>query len=123
MVSRWEVIYFKTDRGEMPVKEFVDRLSLDTKRKYYRKIEYLAAFGPRLLRPHAAFLRDGIYELRLEGRDGAVRVLYFFFDGNHAILAHAIKKETQAVPQKEIEIALARKGLFMANPNRHGLAA
>ena len=74
-----------------------------------------------MVRPHAAFLKEGIYELRLQGTEGAIRVLYFFFYKQYVVLTHAFKKETDAVPEREVEITLARKILFLTNPRQHGL--
>jgi hypothetical protein len=40
------------------------------------------------------------------------RILYFFYGQNVAILAHAIMKEGAAVPNADIDRAIARKRLF-----------
>ena len=46
------------------------------------------------------------------------RVLYFFHGRNLAVLAHSLTKE-DAVPDIEIERAIARKKLFAMNPKEH----
>jgi hypothetical protein len=46
-------------------------------------------------------------------------LLYFFHGRNIAIIAHAIVKEDAAVPDIEIDRAIERQRLFIANPVTH----
>ena len=64
-------------------------------------------------RPLADYLRDGIYELRPKGN----RVFYFFFMKNNAVLVHAIKKKTDKVPARDLELCLNRKCLVEESGN------
>jgi len=120
-MTHCEVVYFKTERGNEPVREFVDSLDISSKRKYWRKIDYLRQFGKSLCEPHAKNLGNGIYELRFRGSDGNSRVLYFFFNSNHAILTNAFKKKTNQVPKHEIDLAQSRMNIFLASPEKYGL--
>ena len=83
------------------------------------RIQQLASMGHELRRPLADFLRDGIYELRANHRRVQYRILYFFHGQNIAIVAHAIIKEDSAVPDIEINRAIDRQQLFIANPTTH----
>jgi phage-related protein len=65
-----------------------------------------------LRRPAADFLRNGIYELRAKHQNVQYRILYFFHSQNVAILAHAITKGGPAVPDSDIDRAIARKRFF-----------
>jgi hypothetical protein len=47
------------------------------------------------------------------------RILYFFHGRNIAIIAHAIVKEDSAVPDIEINRAIERQNLFVADPTKH----
>src|SRR3989338_10228344 len=116
-----EVVYFKTERGDEPVREFVDELDISSRRKYWRKIDYLKQFGKSLCEPHAKNLGNGIYELRFRGSDGYIRVLYFFYSGHHAILTNGFKKKTTQTPKQEIELAVSRMNVFLASPEKYGL--
>ena len=71
-----------------------------------------------LRRPVTDFLRDGIYELRPSYRDIHYRILYFFAGKGVAVLSHGITKEG-AVPNVEINRAVARKRRFEADPKTH----
>ena len=82
------------------------------------RIRRLAELGHELRRPEADLLRGGIHELRASLQGIHYRVLYFFHGAIAAVLAHAIIKEDR-VPDRDIEIAVARKALFQGDPERH----
>ncbi|WP_375466519.1 type II toxin-antitoxin system RelE/ParE family toxin [uncultured Nostoc sp.] len=67
----------------------------------------------------ADFLRDGIYELRAKHVRVQYRILYFFHGQNVVILAHAIIKEDNQLPDREIDLALTYKNLFTLNSEVH----
>ena len=74
--------------------------------------------GHELRRPEADFLREGIYELRAKLGTVNYRILYFFHGRDVAVLASAITKENE-IPVNEINRALERKRIFVANPAAH----
>lgn len=83
-------------------------------------MDLLVDFGHELRRPVAAYLRDGIYELRWKHGHVQYRVLYFFHGRDVAVLAHGIVKEA-VVEDVEIERALERKRKFIQSPQRCAL--
>jgi phage-related protein len=83
------------------------------------RIELLAARGHQLRRPHADYLRDGIYELRIKAQDVQYRLLYFFHGQQTIVLSHGFVKQHAAVPHIEIERARMRKASFSARPQEH----
>jgi phage-related protein len=82
-------------------------------------IELLRLHGHRLRRPHADYLRDEIYELRVKREGINYRMLYFFHGQQAIVVSHGIVKQRAAVPPIEIERAMARKAAFEAAPARH----
>ena len=74
--------------------------------------------GHELRRPEADYLRDGIYELRVNLRGLHYRIPYFFHGSIAAVVSHGLVKE-QAAPPKEIDRAIERKARFEADPARH----
>ena len=120
-MTHYEIVYFKTDRGDEPVREFVDSLDISSRRKYWHKIDYLREFGKSLCEPHAKPLGNEIYELRFRGSDGHYRVLYFFFNSDHAILTNAFKKKTARTPKRELDLAISRMNIFLASPDKYSL--
>lgn len=69
--------------------------------------------GPKLRRPGADFLRDGIYELRFSSNRVKYRILYFF-DRSEVVLTNAFVKKTKKVPTVEIQRAIRRRAQWRA---------
>jgi phage-related protein len=112
-LKNFESLYYQTINGNCPVQAFIDSLSFKTQRKYFSKLEWLEEYGPRLIAPHAKKIEEDLYELRFEGEDGAVRIIYFFYVGKKIILVNGFIKKTQKAPRKEIELARRRKDDFL----------
>jgi phage-related protein len=116
------VIFYQDEKGKVPVLDWLDGLERKDPKGLINcldRIQQLAIMGHELRRPLADFLRDGIYELRASHRRVQYRILYFFHGQNIAIIAHAIVKEDAAVPDIEINRAIERQNLFIADPATH----
>ncbi|MBI5150298.1 MAG: type II toxin-antitoxin system RelE/ParE family toxin [Candidatus Omnitrophica bacterium] len=87
-----KVVYFVTESGRRPVEEFVKSLNVHSREKFFSAIELLEEFGKGLSFPHAKYIGDEIFELRFESVEGSVRVLYFFFDAEKAVLTRSHPK-------------------------------
>lgn len=106
--------YFVTDSNRAPVREFIDSLDPKTQRKFFFIRALLEEFGHRLPQPHAKYIGDQIFELRFGGREGAVRVLYFFFHQDKAILTNGFIKKSNQTPKNEKEAAVTRRKIYLA---------
>jgi phage-related protein len=116
------VIFYQDEDGDAPVLDWLDELEREDPKGLLNcldRIQKLASMGHELRRPLADFLRDGIYELRASHRRVQYRILYFFHGRNIAVVAHAIVKEDSAVPDVDINRAIERQQLFMADPATH----
>ncbi len=102
MIDLW---YFIDERGHSPVKEFIADLTIAERAKVFAYIEELKRQGHNLRRPLTDYVKDGIYELRPK----ANRLFYFFYLKDNVVFVHAIKKKTDKIPEKEIELSLKRK--------------
>jgi len=112
-----QAFFFAKDDGSAPLLDWLDQLPTKVQDKCIVRIERLKRLGYELRRPNADQLRDGIYELRVRYGHVNYRILYFFHKGC-AVISHGfIKKDV--VPQREIELALARKAKFEQNPVKH----
>ena len=99
--------------GTYPAQEFIDSLDLKMQAKMVRTIKTFEEHGIELRKPYSEYLRDDIFELRAKVGSNISRVLYFFFDGNKAILTHGFIKKTQKTPASEINRAIKyRKEYF-----------
>jgi phage-related protein len=75
---------------------------------YARLVELLMEFGPNLRMPHSRAMGDGLFELRLRGREGIGWALYCYVDGHRIVILHAFVKKSQETPEKELNIARKR---------------
>ena len=50
----------------------------------------------------------GLHELRVRDQAGQVRVFYYLKRGEAIYLIHALRKKTQQIPPRELEIVLKR---------------
>ena len=114
-----EVIYFKDERGQAPVLEWIDTLSDEAEAAIADRVERLEQQGFQLSQVHAHQLRDGIYELRARVGKSRYRVFYFFHRRVAAVLTHGMVKKSDAVPSAEIDRAIKLKRQFESDPNRY----
>jgi len=114
------LLYRKAD-GSVPIKQWLEEL-LRTDRRGFAKcaerIQRLAALGYELRRPHADFLRDGVYELRARRGTVNYRVLYFFHGKDVAVLAHGLTKKGK-VPKADIDRVIRRRNALEKDPEKH----
>jgi phage-related protein len=112
-MALYESFYYRNESGRYPAREFIDSLDARSQRKFFYVCSLLEEFGPRLPRPHARYLGEGIFELRFSGSEGNIRVLYFFFRHNQIIFTNGFIKKAQRAPQKEIAVARERRRIFL----------
>ena len=58
------------------------------------------------------YLRDGLYELRMEYNGNIYRIFFNFDDGQIVVLFNGFQKKTQKTPQSEIKKALKIKEAY-----------
>jgi phage-related protein len=68
----------------------------------------IVAVGPHLGAPHTESFGDGLFELRLKGREGIARVFFCALVGRRVVMLHSFVKKTQKTPVREIEVARKR---------------
>jgi phage-related protein len=75
---------------------------------YARLVELLAEFGPNLRLPHSRTLGNGLFELRLKGKEGIGRAFYCFLIKQRIVILHAFVKKTRSTPEQELKTARKR---------------
>jgi phage-related protein len=87
----------------------IEALPVDIRAKLLRFQVEIERFGPIALpKPYAKYLGEGLWELRLSGRDGIARVIYVTVSVKRMILLRAFVKKTQKTPPSEIRLARQR---------------
>ena len=89
----------------MPVKRYIEKLSIREQAKTMAFIGLLEERGPNLPRPYADLLEDGIHELRIKLKGTQVRILYFFCYKNIIVLTNVFDKHSDKVPKEQIKLA------------------
>ena len=105
--------YYKKANGRVPAKEFINSLDINTRSKFFFKKALLEHYGAKLPRPHASYLKDDIFELRFQGQEGHIRVLYFFTFKKRIILTNGFKKKSNKTPENELSLAIESKKDFL----------
>jgi phage-related protein len=113
MGTEWKVRYYSKEDGSMPVKEYIDKLSIKERAKTMAFIGLLEEKGPNLPRPFADLLEDGIHELRIKLKRKQVRVLYFFCYQNIIVLTNVFEKHSDKVPKEQIKLAKENRTDFL----------
>ena len=112
-MQEYTCIFYETTNGRKPAEEFIESLDAETQDKFILKQQLLQDFGQQLRHPHTDHLGAGLFELRFKGKEGQIRVLFFFFYGKRIIFTNGFVKKTQKAPRKEIEIAQGRRKDFL----------
>lgn len=89
------------------IEKFICGLEKNTVAKVLRTFDLLELFGSDLGMPHSGALGDGLFELRIRGRQ-EVRFLYTFH-GFEVIVLHGFIKKSPRIPQRHMKIAAERR--------------
>lgn len=118
-MPRVRIVLFKDRSAGVPMLEWLRGLPLESQAECRALLEVLSGTGYELWRPWAAYLGDGLYELRSKEPRVNHRMLYFFHQRWTAVLTHGFAKQAGAVFEREIQLALRRKHAFEADPEVH----
>ena len=76
--------------------------------RYFRLADLILEFGPNLGMPHTRSLNNGLFELRVKGKEGIARVFYCTRIDKRIIMLHVFIKKSQKIPKNELNIAIKR---------------
>ena len=99
----WSIEYPYED-----VEHFILKLAPTLSAKYFRVTDLMIEFGSNLGMPHTRPMSDGLFELRVKGKEGIARVFYCTLVGRRIVMLHGFVKKTQKTPAKELGIAQRR---------------
>jgi phage-related protein len=116
-----EIRLYRDDDGSTPIVEWLAAIETRNRKTYEKCRSYLqrlADYGRELRRPTADFLRNGVYELRINHLGVNYRILYGFVGRDVVLVSHGITKERK-VPAKEIDLAAERLAKYRSNPRTY----
>ena len=110
----WQIEFYQEEDGTEPVKEFLMKLNISTRRKIFSYLDILEEKG-LLPYPYSRKIEGTrkLRELRIEFASNIYRILYFLYTGKQIILLHGFTKKTQKMPLKELATAQRRLKDFL----------
>ena len=110
--KRVPAIFYRTEAGGEPLREWLKRLSPDDRKRIGEDIKTVE-FGWPIGMPVCRPLRDGIYEVRTSLTQNRIaRVLFYIDKKGRMVLLHGFIKKTRKTPAEDLE-------LTSGNKNRH----
>lgn len=100
---KWYITYYNES-----VEEEILALSDTLLARYLRLAELMLEHGPNLGMPHTKAMGDGLFELRLKGKEGIARVFYCAMVDHEIQMLHTIIKKQQETPSRELRLARQR---------------
>jgi phage-related protein len=112
----WDVEFFKNNKGEVPVEEFLDSISdVKLRAKMVKEIGLLVEFGSKLREPHTKSIKDdrgSMFELRAQQSSNISRVFFFYVKGKKIILLNGFVKKSDKTPKTHINLAYKYKKIY-----------
>lgn len=112
-------VIFYQESDKVPMREWLGKRSSDEQDACYERIEILQSNGYELGFPAAEHLGDGIWQLRTRVKKVRLRMLYFFYEREVAVITHGFQKDTKKVPPIEIVRAKEKRVRFEGDPKSH----
>lgn len=106
---------YVTEKGLSPFEEFISSLAKKEKAKLIRDIDLLKDLAPNIGEPYVKKLKgyNNLYEVRTKHGTKAIRVFYFYFDGDAIVLLTGFLKKSNKTPKNHIEKAVSYKDDFL----------
>ena len=107
------VVFFKTDTGNEPLRDWLKSLSKDDCKTIGTDILTVQYAWP-IGKPLVDNLGDGIWEVRSRLDNRIARTLFAMVD-QEIVLLHGFIKKTHKTPEDELELAKKRKRQYLSN--------
>ncbi|MFO7970468.1 MAG: type II toxin-antitoxin system RelE/ParE family toxin [Desulfobacterales bacterium] len=105
-LSRLKVIFYKTETGNEPVREWLQSLIREERKVIGEDIKTIQ-FGWPLGMPLSRKLESDLWEVRSQLKNRTARVLFTIIEDN-MILLHGFVKKSQKTPKQDIQVARKR---------------
>src|SRR5882724_3706403 len=100
--------FYRSDSGREPVREWLKDLDLEDRKvigEDIKDVEFSWPIGMPLVRP----LGRDLWEVRSSLPRGRIARVLFCVEKGAMVLLHGFIKKTQKTPQRDIDLALARR--------------
>lgn len=114
MIKKLDVIFYRSDNGSEPVREWLLSLSKLDKKKIGADIKTVQ-FGWPIGMPLVKNMSRGLWEIRVELSFRKIARILFFMDKDSIILVNGFIKKSQKTPKGEIDLAIRRKKAYINN--------
>jgi len=103
---RLEAVFFRSESGREPVREWLKSLRKDERTAIGEDIAYIQFKWP-IGKPRVDHLRGGVWEVRTSLTNRIARTL-FAVEARQMVLLHGFIKKTEQTPNDDIELAEKR---------------
>lgn len=83
-------------------------MAADLRARLAHVVRLMALHGPSLGPPHTLAFGDGLFEIRLKGKETIARIFFCYRKDQIVVLLHSFIKKTQKTPSRELERARKR---------------
>lgn len=107
-MSKCQVLYYSTLKGETPFGDFLDSLSPKQQAKIIRVLKTIEAYGLSTAIPHLKKITGTpFWEVRILGKDN-IRAIYITLSSQSILILHGFLKKQNKTPKKELQLAQTR---------------
>lgn len=99
---QWKITYYNVS-----IEEEILALPDTLLARYIRLTEIMQEHGPNIGMPHTKAMGDGLFELRLQGKEGIARVFFGVIYRN-ILMLYVIIKKTQQTPKRDLNFVKKR---------------
>lgn len=111
-----QVIFYRTENGNEPVREWLKELSKDERITIGTEIKTVQ-FGWPLGMPLVKKLDKDLWEIRCKLDNKIARVLFTLYQDS-IVLLHGFIKKSQKIPIKDLELAKRRRDTYERSTSR-----
>ena len=114
--QRLRAVFFRTDSGNEPVREWLEGLGVEDERRIDADIVVVVEHWPEVLRTSLVKKLQGekdLWEIRCRISDGKrIARILFTIESGEIILLHGFIKKSQKTPRKDLSVARKRNDLW-----------
>lgn len=107
-LTRIELVFYCTDRGNEPVREWLKAQAEPERRAIgldLQRVQFRWPIGMPLCRP----MGNGLWEVRTSLPNGTIARVLICFHGQRLYALHGFIKKTQKTPAEDLKLALKRR--------------